>query len=118
MKKIFRDPRIFVVQILFPLCLCVSVVGWMSGCAELKSIPVQLYRAPFEIQKSGLASARVLDSEGREIQTLWKNRAVASGPLTVVWDGRNEKGETLLEGRYVIQLSLKRWNLRLLGKFR
>jgi hypothetical protein len=89
----------------------------LSGCAELKNIPVQLYRAAFEVQKPALASARVLDAGGTEVKTLWKDRAVGAGPLTVAWDGRNEKGETLAGGQFRIVLSLRRWDLRLVGKF-
>ena len=88
-----------------------------GGCAGVKAIPVRLYRVVFETKKAGLADAQLLDTAGNVVKVFWKGKAVASGALTLIWDGRDDKGETAAPGAYQAVLSIRRWDLLPVGNF-
>src|SRR5258708_1408379 len=83
-----------------------------SGCAEMKTVPVRLYRGKFILAQPGLSTAKVLDAEGHEVRTLWKNKGLPVGAVELTWDGRDEKGETASAGVYTLALNLERWSLK------
>ena len=53
------------------------------------------------IFNAGRVSARVYDSEGREIRSLYDDDR-AAGSFTVTWDGKDASGSTVSSGVYVI----------------
>lgn len=89
----------------------------LTGCASLKGIPVRNYRVVFEIQKPGLTTGWIANAAGEKVATLWQDRALGPGPVTLLWDGRDSNGDNAPPGEYRGVLSLRRWELKAEGAF-
>jgi hypothetical protein len=57
----------------------------------------------FSLPESGKASLTVYDITGRKVRTLVSERMIA-GVHSVVWDGRDERGEMVASGIYLARL--------------
>lgn len=60
----------------------------------------------FRINSSGTASIFVYDFEGSLIRTLVKQRSLNSGEHEIEWDGRDDRGDLVAPGPYVIVLEM------------
>ncbi len=61
-------------------------------------------KVAFRISSSGTASIFVYDFEGSLIRTLVSERTLTSGAHEIEWDGRDERGDLVEPGPYVIVL--------------
>ncbi len=95
----------------------ILALAFLPGCVEMKSIPVRLYPAQFEVDQSGLGTIRIMDAAGQTVRVLEKDKAFPVGSLKTQWDGRDDKGETLPAGDYTAVLTLARWDLKWMGAF-
>jgi hypothetical protein len=60
----------------------------------------------FRINSSGTASIFVYDFEGNSVRTLVKQRSLNSGEHEIEWDGRDDRGDLVAPGPYVIVLEM------------
>jgi hypothetical protein len=54
----------------------------------------------FVLRKRGQITVDLLDSQGESVRTLVRDRDEARGRVSYVWDGRDESGRVVAEGRY------------------
>jgi len=59
---------------------------------------------PFTLPKSGEVTLRILDLSGRQVRLL-VNERMSPGARQVLWDGKNDRGETVSAGVYVYDLT-------------
>lgn len=88
-----------------------------TGCAEVKTFPGRNFKAIFQVNANGLATAKVSNSSGQDIRMLWNGKAAAVGPLTVTWDGNDDKGNSCPVGVYTVVLSVQRIDLQPVNSF-
>jgi hypothetical protein len=63
-------------------------------------------KVAFKISSGGAASILVYDFEGRLIRTLVQQRNLNSGGHEIEWDGRDDKGNLISPGPYVVVLEI------------
>jgi hypothetical protein len=63
----------------------------------------------FRIPETGVVSMKVYDMLGKEIKTL-VNEEMSSGEFNVSWDGRNNSGEMVSSGSYIINMNSGSYN--------
>ena len=71
-------------KVFSPVCECARDVAVIS----------------FRLRKPETVTVTVIDSAGRSIQTLVRSRREKAGRVSYTWDGRNQVGEVVPEGRY------------------
>jgi len=59
---------------------------------------------PFTLPKSGEVTLRILDLSGRQVRLL-VNEHMSPGERQILWDGKNDRGETVSAGVYVYNLA-------------
>ena len=52
-------------------------------------------------------TARIIDPQGRLVRTLSGYSGQAGIEIPLGWDGKDDQGDTMLEGRYVVQVTAK-----------
>lgn len=78
-------------RVFSPVCECARDVAVIS----------------FVLRKRGTVTVDVLDSGGRSVRTLVRNRDEARGRVSYTWDGRNESDSVVAEGRYRPRVQLE-----------
>ena len=63
-------------------------------------------KVAFEVPSEGTASIYAYDFEGNLVRTLVPQRSLNSGGHEIEWDGRDDKGNLVSPGPYVIVLEL------------
>lgn len=58
---------------------------------------------PFTLAHAGLVKLRIYNVLGQEVRTL-KNEFLPTGPHTVVWDGKDQRGAPVSSGVYIYRL--------------
>lgn len=71
-------------KVFSPVCECARDVAVIS----------------FRLRKPETVTVTVIDSAGRSVQTLVRRRREGAGRVSYTWDGRNQLGEVVPEGRY------------------
>jgi hypothetical protein len=120
----FANVKLSKLPLLFSLLLagtCCLVGGAAAGDydLELRTNPNPFlagfrYGAPlngyakvmFRISSSGAASILVYDFEGSLVRTLVPQRTLSSGEHEIEWDGRDDRGDLVAPGPYVVVLEL------------
>ena len=57
----------------------------------------------FSLPEAGRAAVRIYNLQGQRIRTL-VDEVLAAGPYRAVWDGRDDRGETVASGLYTVEL--------------
>ena len=78
-------------RVFSPVCECARNVAVIS----------------FVLRKPGTVTVDVLDSSGRSVRTLVRNRDEAKGRVSYTWDGRNGGERVVPEGRYRPRVQLE-----------
>lgn len=78
-------------RVFSPVCECARDVAVIS----------------FVLRKPGTVTVDVLDSSGRSVRTLVRNRDEAKGRVSYTWDGRNGGDRVVVEGRYRPRVQLE-----------
>jgi hypothetical protein len=78
-------------RVFSPVCECARNVAVIS----------------FVLRKPGTVTVDVLDSNGRSVRTLVRNRDEAQGRVSYTWDGRNGGDRVVAEGRYRPRVQLE-----------
>jgi hypothetical protein len=78
-------------RVFSPVCECARNVAVIS----------------FVLRKPGTVTVDVLDSNGRSVRTLVRNRDEAKGRVSYTWDGRNGGDRVVVEGRYRPRVQLE-----------
>jgi FlgD Ig-like domain len=78
-------------RVFSPVCECARDVAVIS----------------FVLRKPGTVTVDVLDSNGRSVRTLVRNRDEAKGRVSYTWDGRNGGERVVPEGRYRPRVQLE-----------
>ncbi len=60
----------------------------------------------FTLERRGIVSMAIFDTAGRRHRTLLTAGALSTGAHTYVWDGRNDSGEKLGSGIYLLNLQI------------
>jgi flagellar hook assembly protein FlgD len=58
----------------------------------------------FTVAKYGDVKLRILDLSGRQVALL-ANERMSPGKLQILWDGKNDRGESVSAGVYVYDLT-------------
>lgn len=95
--------------------IAIEIIG--IGCAEIKSYPSKLFSAIVCVETMGLAIAKITNGNGQEVRTLWNNRAINPGPLTITWEGNDANGKFVPPGVYSLSVSIQRVELKPITKF-
>tara|TARA_B100000287_G_scaffold252980_1_gene237704 strand:+ start:52 stop:639 length:588 start_codon:yes stop_codon:yes gene_type:complete len=66
----------------------------------------------FDIDKPRNVSVSIVDIVGREIKNIFKNKLMNTGNFNQQWDGRNNMGELVASGVYIIRISSEQQVLR------
>jgi hypothetical protein len=84
--KLTRSPilRTQVDKLFSPVCEC------RTGVARIS----------FRLREADRISVEIVDGGGARVRELVRNRREPRGPVTVVWDGRDDAGAVVAEGRY------------------
>jgi hypothetical protein len=61
----------------------------------------------FVLRKPGRVTVDVLDADGESVRTLVRDREEPRGRVSYVWDGRDERGRIVAEGRYRPRVRLR-----------
>lgn len=94
----------------------VSAGFWLVACAPQKPIPLRHYSVRFEIPEAGFADLDIV-KDGRTVKTLFEKRALSKGTFVFSWDGRDEKGKTVLTGEVLFRLKIESFRLEAQGAF-
>jgi hypothetical protein len=78
-------------RVFSPVCECARNVAVIS----------------FVLRKPGTVTVDVVDSNGRSVRTLVRNRDEAKGRVSYTWDGRNGGERIVVEGRYRPRVQLE-----------
>jgi hypothetical protein len=78
--------------------------GWPSPLTVAPNPAHTLARIDFEVNAGEIASVDVLDVTGRVVRRLVSGSR-AAGRQQVLWDGRDERGERVASGIYVVRFS-------------
>lgn len=62
--------------------------------------PTEAAHVSFELRKADRVTLTIIDSRGRRLRTLVDGRRLAAGRHEFVWDGRDEEGRLVPEGKY------------------
>lgn len=62
----------------------------------------------FRLRGGDLLTAEMIDSGGDVVRELVRNRPEREGPVTIVWDGRDDTGRIVAEGAYRPRIHLER----------
>jgi hypothetical protein len=65
----------------------------------------------FELPAAGPVTLSVYDVSGRLVRTLLSGDAIAAGPHTLYWDGRNRRGRQAASGVYFVSLQTERFEI-------
>ncbi len=68
--------------------------------------PVIYAKVAFKVPSEGTATLYAYDFEGNLVRTLVKKRNLNSGEHEIQWDGRDDRGNLVAPGPYVIVLEL------------
>lgn len=63
-------------------------------------------KVAFKVPSEGTASIYAYDFEGNLVRTLVKKRNLNSGEHEIEWDGRDDRGDIVAPGPYVVVLEL------------
>jgi flagellar hook assembly protein FlgD len=61
---------------------------------------------PFVINKKAKVTAKIYDSRGNVVRTIWSNKGFSGGKYALTWDGKNNKGKLLNDGTYKLTMSV------------
>jgi hypothetical protein len=61
---------------------------------------------PFELPSAGTASVKIYDVAGRLVRSL-VDGSMEAGPQSVIWNGRNEQGQSVGSGVYYLRLEAR-----------
>lgn len=61
----------------------------------------------FSLDRAGALSVLVLDRDGYPVRWLARSKAVMKGPMSFVWDGRSDSGETMPNEAYSLKIELE-----------
>ncbi|MCK9997377.1 MAG: T9SS type A sorting domain-containing protein, partial [Candidatus Krumholzibacteria bacterium] len=62
---------------------------------------------PFELQKPGHSALRIFDLAGRHVINLLGGEMLGAGPHEVIWNGRDEAGNSVSSGVYFYRLDIQ-----------
>ena len=69
-------------------------------------------RFTFELPRAGWICLDVFDSRGKIISNLM-NENKGAGRYTIVWNGRNARGEPVPSGLYIVRMTADRFSAHL-----
>jgi hypothetical protein len=78
-------------KVFSPICECARDVSVIS----------------FRLRRAGTVTVDMLDSGGRSVRTLVRNRREQAGRVSYTWDGRNDAGHVVEEGVYRPRVRLR-----------
>lgn len=61
-------------------------------------------RFEYAVAEKSAVSAGVYDSEDRLVRTLWSGRQTEAGVYTGVWDGKDDNGYRMTDGKYTVKI--------------
>ena len=70
--------------------------------------PRKAYNFSCTIEKPGLTSAGIYDSEGRLVRVLWTMKGAEAGPLEGKWNGKDDEGKAVSRGEYTWKVIVNR----------
>jgi len=74
------------------------------GNVQNNPLSVGMATVSFSLAKSDLVDVKVFDVSGRLVKSLASRQAFKAGPSKLVWDGRNDQGQTVPRGVYFTQV--------------
>jgi hypothetical protein len=85
-------------RVLAPTCDCSTAVA----------------RLVLRLRKADRVTARIVDAEGTVVRTLVEHKRFRRGPVELLWDGRDDAGAVVPDGRYRLKIRLEREDRTLL----
>lgn len=68
----------------------------------------EVARLALRLRKADTVDAAIVDSDGEVVRTLVEDERSSRGPVAFEWDGRDDAGERVADGRYRLRLRLDR----------
>ncbi len=66
--------------------------------------PAQIQIDLANVQVPQPVSVRLYDLSGRRVRSLWEERLITAGRYLVEWDGRDDGGQVVVPGIYVLRV--------------
>jgi hypothetical protein len=76
--------------------------------------PTDVARLELRLRRADRITATIVNADGMPVRTLAERERVRRGPLELVWNGRDDAGTVVPEGRYRLKIQLGRENRTLL----
>lgn len=73
----------------------------VCGCEK------ELARLSLRLRKADTVDAAIVDSGGKTVRTLVEDERYRRGPVTLEWDGRDDSGAQVADGRYRLRMRLE-----------
>jgi subtilisin family serine protease len=67
---------------------------------------------PFQLNKKAKVTAKIYDSKGNTVKTVWSDKGLSGGSHTLTWDGKNGAGKLLKDGTYRLTMSVTDYKKR------
>lgn len=93
--------------------------GFVSGVLPRRAVqvspnPFNASRGPTviridlaKVQVPEPVTVRIHDLSGRPVRTLWRDREVTAGRHRVEWDGRDDAGQVVVPGIYLVRVEVR-----------
>jgi flagellar hook assembly protein FlgD len=67
---------------------------------------------PFTLNKKAKITAKIYDSKGRVVKTIWSDKGFSGGKYALAWDGKSSKGNLMKDGTYKLAMSVTDYKKR------
>lgn len=101
MKRFYS---VLILLLLFPLLALSESLGFTVAPEMIR--PGKAERISISVPADGDADLVLLDENGGAAASIWQDYPVVQGVNHLTWNGMNEEGKAVSEGRYILQLRM------------